>query len=245
MRIGKEVGLAVEERTALYYALLLKDAGCSSNAARLARSSAPTISRSSDAQDDRLAPGRRPAARAAHGSTAGSPARPKRRRRRARDDRAALRARRRHRAKARARGDDRVGDPQPRRALGRRRLPARDRRRRDPAPRAHPQHRADRRGILQRRRRRRGAATSRPSAAAPGSTRARRQRCARAPRPQILGDAQRPRAAPRDRRLRAGGPRAARPTTRSSTRSPRRSPRSSTPSRRTPASIPGASPATR
>ena len=36
MRIGTDVGLSVEERTALYYALLLKDAGCSSNAARMA-----------------------------------------------------------------------------------------------------------------------------------------------------------------------------------------------------------------
>ncbi|MBA3889940.1 MAG: HD domain-containing protein [Gemmatimonadaceae bacterium] len=36
MRLGSEVGLSVEECTALYYALLLKDAGCSSNAARMA-----------------------------------------------------------------------------------------------------------------------------------------------------------------------------------------------------------------
>ena len=36
MRLGSEVGLSVDERTALYYALLLKDAGCSSNAARMA-----------------------------------------------------------------------------------------------------------------------------------------------------------------------------------------------------------------
>ena len=36
MRIGQEIGLDVAERTALYYALLLKDAGCSSNAARMA-----------------------------------------------------------------------------------------------------------------------------------------------------------------------------------------------------------------
>jgi HD-GYP domain-containing protein (c-di-GMP phosphodiesterase class II) len=35
MRLGREVGLDTETRSALYYALLLKDAGCSSNAARL------------------------------------------------------------------------------------------------------------------------------------------------------------------------------------------------------------------
>lgn len=36
MRLGEEVGLGPEDRSALYYALLLKDAGCSSNAARMA-----------------------------------------------------------------------------------------------------------------------------------------------------------------------------------------------------------------
>lgn len=35
MRLGEELGLSAEERSALFYALLLKDAGCSSNAARL------------------------------------------------------------------------------------------------------------------------------------------------------------------------------------------------------------------
>ncbi len=36
MRLGEEVGLSADDRSALYYALLLKDAGCSSNAARMA-----------------------------------------------------------------------------------------------------------------------------------------------------------------------------------------------------------------
>ncbi|HEY4304155.1 MAG TPA: HD domain-containing phosphohydrolase [Gemmatimonadaceae bacterium] len=36
MRIAEELSLPAEERSALYYALLLKDAGCSSNAARMA-----------------------------------------------------------------------------------------------------------------------------------------------------------------------------------------------------------------
>jgi HD-GYP domain-containing protein (c-di-GMP phosphodiesterase class II) len=35
MRLGHEIGLSASDRAALYYALLLKDAGCSSNAARL------------------------------------------------------------------------------------------------------------------------------------------------------------------------------------------------------------------
>ena len=35
MRLGEQLGLGEEERSALFYALLLKDAGCSSNAARL------------------------------------------------------------------------------------------------------------------------------------------------------------------------------------------------------------------
>jgi HD-GYP domain-containing protein (c-di-GMP phosphodiesterase class II) len=36
MRIAEEIGLDADDRSALYYALLLKDAGCSSNAARMA-----------------------------------------------------------------------------------------------------------------------------------------------------------------------------------------------------------------
>ncbi len=36
MRLGQELGLGEEDLAALYYALLLKDAGCSSNAARMA-----------------------------------------------------------------------------------------------------------------------------------------------------------------------------------------------------------------
>ncbi|MFI5239290.1 MAG: metal-dependent phosphohydrolase, partial [Gemmatimonadales bacterium] len=35
MRLAQEIGLSSTDRAALYYALLLKDAGCSSNAARL------------------------------------------------------------------------------------------------------------------------------------------------------------------------------------------------------------------
>src|SRR5215207_8300578 len=35
MRIAEAIGLDADERSALYYALLLKDAGCSSNAGRM------------------------------------------------------------------------------------------------------------------------------------------------------------------------------------------------------------------
>src|SRR3984957_2045819 len=35
MRIAAEIGLSVAEQSNLYYALLLKDAGCSSNASKL------------------------------------------------------------------------------------------------------------------------------------------------------------------------------------------------------------------
>jgi hypothetical protein len=36
MRIGERLGLGEEERSALFYALLSKDTGCSSNASRVA-----------------------------------------------------------------------------------------------------------------------------------------------------------------------------------------------------------------
>ena len=35
MRLAEEVGLEIDDRAALFYALLLKDAGCSSNAAKI------------------------------------------------------------------------------------------------------------------------------------------------------------------------------------------------------------------
>ena len=111
MRIGEEIGLAPEERSSLFYALLLKDAGCSSNAARLSSLfGADDLELKRSAQADRPPPpGRVAAPRAA--PRPHPPARrdrPQRRRRRARDDRAALRARRRHRAHDRAVGDDRA-----------------------------------------------------------------------------------------------------------------------------------------
>ena len=160
MRIGEEIGLAPAERSSLFYALLLKDAGCSSNAARLS-----TLFGADDLEVKRtrkLIDHHRPGAVAAPRAAPRPhpPARrdrPQRRRRRARDDRAALRARGGHRAHDRAHGADRAGDPQPRRALGRRGLPVRARRRRDPAVRPHPLPRPDRRGVLRRRRAARGA----------------------------------------------------------------------------------------
>jgi HD-GYP domain-containing protein (c-di-GMP phosphodiesterase class II) len=47
MRLGDEVGLEVDDRAALFYALLLKDAGCASNAAKVSAPTAPTTSRRS------------------------------------------------------------------------------------------------------------------------------------------------------------------------------------------------------
>lgn len=43
MRIAQEIGLLEADLADLYYTLLLKDAGCSSNSSRLLTSSTPTI----------------------------------------------------------------------------------------------------------------------------------------------------------------------------------------------------------
>lgn len=45
MRVAREMGLSTDEQSHLFHALLLKDAGCSSNAERVFSSSAATISR--------------------------------------------------------------------------------------------------------------------------------------------------------------------------------------------------------
>ena len=47
MRVGEEIGLDDQARSSLFYALLLKDAGCSSNVAKLSALSWPTTSSSS------------------------------------------------------------------------------------------------------------------------------------------------------------------------------------------------------
>ncbi len=47
MRLGTQIGLGEEELSSLFYALLLKDAGCSSNASKVARCTAPTMPTSS------------------------------------------------------------------------------------------------------------------------------------------------------------------------------------------------------
>ena len=44
VEIGREIGLGEDEIAELYYALLLKDLGCSSNAARICELYLPTIS---------------------------------------------------------------------------------------------------------------------------------------------------------------------------------------------------------
>ena len=167
MRIGEEIGLAPDERSSLFYALLLKDAGCSSNAARLelaVRSRRPRAQAHTQADRPPPARARRCATSCATAAPAGSPRSPAAAPTGAREmtelrcERGADIARMIELSETTA-----AGDPQPRRALGRRRLPLRPRRRRDPALRPHPLPRPDRGGVLRRRRparraRRRGRA---------------------------------------------------------------------------------------
>ena len=118
-----------DARSSLFYALLLKDAGCSSNAAKLSALFGADDLELKRARKltDHLRPVEslkytRPPRPAPAGSARD---RPQRRRAAPRDDdRAALRARRRDRAHDRADRGDRRGDPGARRALGRQRLPA-------------------------------------------------------------------------------------------------------------------------
>ena len=180
MRLAREIGLGEDEQADLFYALLLKDAGCSANAARMAALfaadervakrtskrinwSRPTVGvRVVDpyggAGRDAARP--RPPAAPAPRRGPGHPladARP-------------LRARGRGRPPARARPGHRGRDPRARRALGRRR-PARGHARRgDPAARADPVPRADGRDLPRRARRSTARCASRAGAAAAGST---------------------------------------------------------------------------
>ena len=196
---AEQLGLGEEERSALFYALLLKDAGCSSNASRLS-----SLFAADDHADQARHEGHRlVASRVARASTRGGRWHPARAagqgaadardhaggRGHARADRHALRARGRDRPHARAAGGDRAGDPRPRRALGRRRPAARAARRGDPAVRAHPLPGADGRGVRPHgraaRRARHGAQAPRPLV---------RSRAGRRPalgprRPRVLGPA--------------------------------------------------------
>ena len=113
MRIGEEIGLDDQTRSSLFYALLLKDAGCSSNAAKLSALFGADDFELKRARKliDHLRPFE--ALKFTRSPRPHPPARrdrPQRRRGRARDDRAALRARRRHRAHDRAHRGDRRGD---------------------------------------------------------------------------------------------------------------------------------------
>ena len=186
-------------RSSLFYALLLKDAGCSSNAAKLSRAvrrrrlraqarpqadQPPAPVRVAASTRLRHARTRRLAAIARSGAEGARD-----------DDRAALRARRRHRAHDRAHRDDRRGDQHARRALGRRRLPLRPGRRRDPAARPHRLPRPDRRGVLRRRRPARGVRRRRRAPRHLVRPRARRRAALDPPRPRLLELARRPRAA--------------------------------------------------
>ena len=165
MRLAQELGLDAATRSHLFYALLLKDAGCSANSARMA---------ALFGADDHVAKrtskrvnwaGKLPAFVWAVRTVAPRGSRPRALDRllaikdegagHARADAGALRPRRGDRLPARLRGRDGRGDPRARRALGRLRPAARAARRGDPAAGAHPVPRADG-GDLPRRRRRRG-----------------------------------------------------------------------------------------
>ena len=212
---ARRSGSTTTSAPSLFYALLLKDAGCSSNAAKL--------SALFGADDFELKRARKltepPAPVRGAASTRVRYARtrrlrgdrPQRRRGRPRHDRAALRARRRDRAHDRADRVDRRGDPRRSTSTGtatatptaspatRSRCSAassaspRPSRCSSPPPARAP------------------CSTSPPTAAAPGSTPTLVDALrADAPRPRVLELARRPRAARGDRRLRARGPRPAR-----------------------------------
>ena len=155
MRIGEEIGLDDDARSSLFYALLLKDAGCSSNAAKLSALFGADdfeLKRARKLTNHlrpfealkytvRYARTRRLAAIVRSGAEG------------ARDmtelrcERGAEIARMIELTESTAEAIKRA-----RRALGRQRLPLRPRRRRDPAARPHRLPRPDRRGVLRRRR---------------------------------------------------------------------------------------------
>ena len=181
MRIADEIGLGAAQRSSLFYALLLKDAGCSTNAAqgrvalrhrRLRRQARPQADRSPAPERVLRPPGPRDRARPADREAA-PPARARRPRvgRVARANRDALRARRRHRPLDRPGRGLGGGHPPPRRALGRPRLPRGSGGGGDLAARAHPVPGPDRRGVLGGGRTRIARSASRASAAGAGSTR--------------------------------------------------------------------------
>ena len=203
MRIGEEIGLDAGERSALFYALLLKDAGCSSNAARLSRAVRRRRPRAqARPQADRRTPARRSRRSRTRAARRAAP-----RRAGARSRAAAPRARARMTELRCERGAEiaRMIELPEATAEAIRTLdehwdgdgyPLRPGRRRDPAARPHRLPRPDRRGVLRRRRPARACSTSPPSAAArwfdPALVDALR---ADAPRPRVLGVARRPRAA--------------------------------------------------
>ena len=150
MRIARELGLPAEDLSHLFYALLLKDAGCSSNSARVFQlfggddQAAKRAAWMRDWRKLREQIALRPRLRRAERPPAGAGAADGRARGQGAVEppdavRGALRSRRGHRAHARLLAGDGAGDPLHGRALGRRRLPRR------PAARRHPAARPDRR----------------------------------------------------------------------------------------------------
>jgi hypothetical protein len=175
MRLAEMLDLPATERSSLFYALLLKDAGCSSNAAKVAE-----LYGADDAavkRDRRTTDHLRPAQSLAHLWRATSPGRPLQKASRLRAlvghgssgsralTRAALRARGAHRAAGGPERHDRHRDPPSRRALGRQRVSGRPGGRHDLAGRADPLPGPDHGGLLAERRpprrRRRGARAAR------------------------------------------------------------------------------------
>ncbi len=159
MRLAQEINLPYADRSALFYALLMKDLGCSSNAARFAalfgandhdvKNAIKHINWAHALEAFRLvarnaAPGQpvlkrvwRLLAILAHGPEGA-----------ARGGADALRARRRHREAASVGGCHRGGDPGARRALGRARPAVLVEARRDSGAGARAGPGADRRGLL-------------------------------------------------------------------------------------------------
>ena len=83
MRLGEAIGLDAATRSSLFYALLLKDAGCSSNAARMWALFGADDPRSSGRSQADRPPGARPEALATVARTPGRPLQNARRARRA------------------------------------------------------------------------------------------------------------------------------------------------------------------
>ena len=185
MRLARELELDAATRSRLFYALLLKDAGCSANSAKMA-----ALFGADDHVDQAVVQARstgRGACRRSHGRSGRSRrgarcgtrldrllAIKARGRVHTRRDAGPLRSWRGDRPHAGTGGRDRRGDPRARRALGRRRPAASASRRGDPAAREDPLPRPDGGDLLRRGRDARGVGGGPQAARALVRSRARR-----------------------------------------------------------------------